>query len=243
MSKYRNAIVVSGTLALIVGFMALAGYHGSRERAEAERIEAEKAAKVASIEAEEIAKIDMARKRNFRDTYWGMTRLQVKASEKWHHRPVLSGKDYLYYEGEILNEKCGLYYSFQTYYTDDKTLSMAWYSFRDLSEKTAQALRILIGPIIAKKYGRYHSESNTYNKDTKRSEYIIKWMDAETMVTLTYKFPEKSWDKNGYDVSISYTSIEAEKKSEEKRKELRKASQERKAREATRLYKEAATNF
>ena len=120
---------------------------------------------------------------------------------------------------------------------------MAWYSFRDLSEKKANALRILIGPIIAKKYGRYHSESNTYNEATGRSEYIIKWMDAETMVTLIYKFPEKSWDKNGYDVSVNYTSIEAEKRSEEKRKEVLKANQERKAREAARLYEKAASNF
>ena len=248
MSKYRHAIQVAVGIAVLVGFVALAGYYDSRAKAEAERIDAEMAA---AIEAAEVAKIDMSRKRTFRDTYWGMTRLQVKATEKWHHKPILSGKDYLYYEGEIFNAKCRLFYSFAPYYAENK-LSRAWYTFPDLKEKEAQALRILIGSIMAKKYGHYHSESNTRNSATGRLEYDREWVvDEETKITLTYTLPERSWDKDDFEVSVSYNSVEKWKWREERRltekgkKEMEewKKKEERKAREAARVYEKAAANF
>ena len=205
-----------------------------------ERIEAEKAA---AFEAEEVAKIDMSRKRNFRDTYWGMTVHQVKASEKWllvkFYSPTMS---FLPYEGEIFNTKCSLIYSVG----DGEELSLAYYVFSDLKKEDAHALRVLIGTIMAKKYGRYHNESNTYNKSTKRSEYTIEWIaDAETIITLSYRFPENSGGKNGFDITVFYVndSIAKREKREAEQKERLKAEQEKKAREAARAYEKGASNF
>ena len=189
----------------------------------------------------------MSRKRTFRDTYWGMTRLQVKATEKWHHKPILSGKDYLYYEGEIFNAKCHLYYSFYWDNRDKTKLGGAWYNFPDLKEKEAQALRILIGSIMAKKYGHYHSESNARSSATGRLEYDREWIaDEDTKITLSYILPEKSWDTDGFEISVRYDYVEKFQRwstMTKEEKENMKKREERKAREAARVYEKAATNF
>lgn len=217
MSKYyRHAIVVAVVLIVFPGLIALGKYTGgSAERAEPER--------VAAIEAEEIAKVDMGRERNFRDTYWGMTQPQVEASEKWDHLGSLD--DSSIYEGEIFNTKCRLYYLFRK---GDKKLEWASYTFSNISEKDAYALRVLIETVMTKKYGHYYNESKTRTTTNTRSEYKKEWIaDEETTITLCYTFPEMAGDSNHFRLTVSYAND----------------SKEKKARAAARFYEKGASNF
>ncbi len=74
MSKYRIVTIP------VVCIVLIADHYQTRSKAKAE--------------AEQVAKIDKGRFRNFRDTYWGMTRAQVKATEKWKHDLKTSGSEW-----------------------------------------------------------------------------------------------------------------------------------------------------
>ena len=103
LNKRKNIVIIS-IVALIV--VIVGASVGSRILdAKADMIEAEK---VAAFETEEIAKIDASRLRNFRDVYWGMTAVQVKASETWEL--LFETDDMISYDGEIFNVQCDLTY-------------------------------------------------------------------------------------------------------------------------------------
>lgn len=102
-------------LLFAVGFVVLKKYADDKAKAEADKAkaEADKAAFVAA-EAEKaaaLASIDWTRTRNFRGTYWGMTKAQVKAIEEWPE-DVHPHERALWYKGIISDVPSVLAYNF-----------------------------------------------------------------------------------------------------------------------------------
>ena len=226
-SKYRKAIVPGVVIVVLLSLVGVALFLAeSKTRAEAE--------KVAALEAEEVAKIDESRFRNFRDTYWGMTRAQVKSTEKWQHD--MKSLDTEWYTGKIFNRECFLTYHFKRN-VSPQGLYFASYYFDKLEESKAFTLQIQIARVLQEKYGPYDTKS------MEKDRYEWRWLpsDGETIITLAHTFNTNSRGESR--VTINYSDRKYIEEGKRQHAAKKQAELKQKKRAYNRMYETSASNF
>ena len=227
-SKYRRIVTLPIVGILVVGVVLIVDDFLAESKAKAG------AEKIAALEVEEVAKIDESRFSNFRDTYWGMTRAQVKFVEKWDHN--LKTTDMEWYKGEIFNTPCLLTYHFRRD-ESPQGLYFASYYFDRLEEAKAFTLQIQIARVLQEKYGPHDTNSMEQNR------YEWRWLisDGETTITLVQEFSPNYPDR--CTVAINYSERKFIEEGKKKHAAKKQAELEEKKRTYKRMHETSASNF